>query len=370
MGKEKTVLIVAASGRALAASARRGGYVPLVADRFGDQDTLAAAAGHVWVDLNRPIDGEKLISALGDLLAGRDCAGIVCGTGFEDDAGLLARIGRRWQLIGNAAETVARLKDPLGFAEICAAANVPHPETSLAPPPEKANWLIKRAGGAGGWHIRPADGAAKLAKDTYFQRKVDGVPISALILGDGQGRIMFCGFTLQWPAPTLRHPFRYGGAVRPVEVDEATKRSMIAAVERICGVIALKGLNSADFMVDGKAFHLLEINPRPSATFDLFETEEKSLFALHVDACHGTLPAAPPAFEDAMAGVIVYAQHDLVAPAIEWPQWTADRPVAGSQIRSEQPLCSVFARALDAHRARRLVEERISAVHELLDVSV
>ena len=40
----RTVLIAAISGRALAASARRGGYVPLVADFFGDADTLV----RVW----------------------------------------------------------------------------------------------------------------------------------------------------------------------------------------------------------------------------------------------------------------------------------------------------------------------------------
>ncbi len=35
------VLIAATSGRALAASARRAGYRPLVADFFGDHDTIA-----------------------------------------------------------------------------------------------------------------------------------------------------------------------------------------------------------------------------------------------------------------------------------------------------------------------------------------
>ena len=36
MGRDKPVLIAAASGRALAAGARRAGYVPLVVDGFGD----------------------------------------------------------------------------------------------------------------------------------------------------------------------------------------------------------------------------------------------------------------------------------------------------------------------------------------------
>jgi len=157
MDRSKPVLIAAASGRALAASARRGGFVPLVADAFGDQDTLAAAAGHVRADLlDRPVDAEKLIAALAALADTADCAGIVCGSGFEDRADLLARLGERWTLLGNAADTVARIKDPLTFAAICRAANIPHPETSRAPPADRTGWLVKRAGGAGGLHVRAA----------------------------------------------------------------------------------------------------------------------------------------------------------------------------------------------------------------------
>lgn len=364
------MLIVSESGRALAASARRAGYVPLVADRFGDQDTLAVAGGHALVDLSRPIDGDRLVEALECLVAGRDCCGIVCGSGFEDDAALLARIGGRWTLLGNAPEAVARIKDPAAFAALCAAVNVPHPEISLLPPGDRTNWLVKRAGGAGGWHIRQAKDADDPGDGYYFQRRVSGTPISMLVAGDGRGGVAVLGFTAQWSAPTPKYPFRYGGAVRPAELEEGIKAPMIGAVTRICREIALKGLNSADFMVDGNTFHLLEINPRPGATFDLFEMEEKSLFAIHVEACAGVLPSHRPISGSAMAGAIVYAQCDVAAPAIAWPDWTADRPPAGGRIRAEQPVCSVFARAADSQRARRLVEERIAAVHELLDARV
>src|SRR5450759_5313634 len=158
MDRSSPVLIAAASGRALAASARRAGFMPLVADAFGDQDTLAAAACHVRVDLlDRPVDAGKLIAALDALARARDPAGIVCGSGFEDRADLLARIAQRWTLLGNGADTVARIKDPSAFAALCRAASIPHPETSLTPPADRAGWLTKRAGGAGGLHVRPAD---------------------------------------------------------------------------------------------------------------------------------------------------------------------------------------------------------------------
>src|SRR5262249_5775648 len=116
MDRERPVLIAAASGRALAASARRAGYVPLVADGFGDQDTLAAAASHVRVDFGRPIDGDRLITALQTLANSRDCAGIVCGSGFEDRPDLLINIGGRWPPLRHTPETHTPHKDPPGLS--------------------------------------------------------------------------------------------------------------------------------------------------------------------------------------------------------------------------------------------------------------
>src|SRR5262245_28756250 len=171
------VLIAAASGRALAASARRGGYAPLVVDAFGDQDTLASASAHVHVDLlNRPVDGETLIDALESLARAYDPIGIVCGSGFEDRADLLAQMAKRWRLLGNAPEIVARLKDPLGFAALCRAAAIPHPDTSLTTPQDPSGWLIKRTGGAGGQHIRSAGNGHLAGEGAYYQRRVAGMP--------------------------------------------------------------------------------------------------------------------------------------------------------------------------------------------------
>src|SRR5262245_15233812 len=334
MDRGRPVLIAAASGRALAASARRGGYIPLVADGFGDQDMIAVAGAHVRVDFARPINGDRLIAALQTLADSRDCIGIVCGSGFEDRADLLINIGKRWPLLGNSPETIARIKDPIGFAATCRQAGIPHPETSLAPPLDVEGWLAKRIGGAGGWHVRSADKAKKRGKDIYFQRRVNGEPVSALLLCDGSGVIVL-GFSAQWTAPTLRHPFRYGGAVRPAPLAEGVKQGMLAALRRLIAVMPLVGLNSADFVLEGDVFQLLEINPRPGATFDLFEPEGTSLFALHVDACRGTLPASAPSYRAAMAGAIVYAQQDIpAAPAFDWPEWTPDPPVAGRPARA------------------------------------
>src|SRR4029078_4998160 len=147
MNRATAVLIAAASGRALAASARRGGYAPLVADFFGDEDTAASSAAHVRLDygLARGMRYDTVIAALESLARAREPAGIVCGTGFEDRHDLLAALARRLTLFGTAPAVVARAKDPLTFAKLCQDCGVAHPDTSFGRPQDPANWLHQRA---------------------------------------------------------------------------------------------------------------------------------------------------------------------------------------------------------------------------------
>src|SRR5262245_27547081 len=159
MPRTTAVLIVAVSGRALAASARRGGYVPLVADFFGDQDTIAVAAAHVRLcgGLQRGMRRDNILPALESLAARLEPTGIVCGTGFEDRPELIGSIARRWKLLGNPSEVVARAKDPLGLWKLCCSNGVAHPDISFPPPSDPINLLRKRKGGTGRQRMRPGD---------------------------------------------------------------------------------------------------------------------------------------------------------------------------------------------------------------------
>ena len=359
------VLIAAASGRALAASARRAGYVPLVADFFGDQDTLAAAQAHVRMrpGSGRDIEPSQLIDAFRTLAATCDPSGAVCGTGFEDRPELLASIAKYWMLIGNSPATVERIKDPATLAGMCKRCGVPHPDTRLDAPDDTTGWLVKRKGGAGGTHIRAAHQDQRGAEGYYYQRFVAGDPVSALVLANGHSGLVL-GFSAQWSSPAPEQPFRYGGASQPAALAPETARAMTDAVQQLIPLVSLIGLNSFDFLVDGREFHLLEVNPRPGATLDIFELQSSApMFAMHVDACQGVLPRAPPTFYRAAASAIVYADEDIPRiPFVNWPGWSADRPIAGSAVSAQSPLCTVFASAATAVQAKKLVHQRTQAI--------
>jgi predicted ATP-grasp superfamily ATP-dependent carboligase len=339
--------------------------VPLVADFFADVDTHAAArACHKLDDLKRGMRWASLEPALAALAgqAPSPVIGVICGAGFEDRPELLAALAARWTLLGNDAETVAGIKAPDRFFAALSRLGIAHPTTTTQRPADGVGWLAKRRGGAGGSHVMRA-GLAHGDARIYFQQRVEGRAVSALFVGNGQeARVL--GFSEQWTAPTRRSPWRYGGAVRPADLSEAAQASMTHAVELVVPAFALNGLGSADFIVGAQGPMLLEINPRPGATLDIFDTNAVPLLRLHLDAVlDGKLPGGPLRFADAAASAIVYAPERLrVQSSMVWPAWAADRPNPSELIDKNRPICTVWARAATKEGARRLAQDRVNEI--------
>lgn len=360
---EPSILIAAASGRALAAAASRAGFRPLVADFFDDLDTRALAETNVVAgDMERGFEVQTLLEALHGLAARENPIGVVCGSGFEDRPEILDAIARHFPLYGNSAEAVARAKNPRLIAHLCRALAVPHPEIRFDPPTRPAGWLIKRQGGGGGLHVTSA--SRRRGPFEYYQRRVPGQPVSVLLLGDGH-RAQVLATSAQWATASGNMPFRFGGAVQPAEIDAALTREICAAASKLVAALALLGLNSVDFLATADRFHLLEINPRPGATLDIFA--HPRLFAAHLDSCRGLLPSESLVFTTSRATAIAYAPCDLAfMPELDWPAWCMDRQKPGTRLRKGDPVCTVLAEAAQPAMARALVGERLAALDEAL----
>jgi len=350
-------LIAALSGRALAAAAVRAGERAIVLDLFADRDTARHAEACFAVPRGPHGFARDAVLAAAARLAG-DVRGLVYGAGFEHDPALIGEIAGLVPLLGNRPETVAAAKDPLAFAAVLARLGLPHPPTTRAPPGGD-DWLIKPVGGSGGRHIAPA-GAAAARAGAYFQRRVAGRAVSAAFLADGRSAQVI-GFTEQWAAGDAASPFRYGGCAGPVRLSPALGAGIEAACQAITAALGLVGLNSLDLLVDGERFHVIEVNPRPGATLDIFDgLGGLSLWQLHLDAVAGRLPSiSHDAPAETRAAAVIYASDRIVIPpAMTWPAWTADRGTAGTVIDRGEPVCTVRARAATAIAARAHAERR------------
>lgn len=358
-------LVVATSARALAQSARKGGIEVVALDCFGDLDTRSAAhRAEAIPSADGSIDAERLVRRADALCPGPH-AGLVYGSGFEHRPALLGRLARGRALHGNDPATVARLKRPLAFAEILDAAGIPHPLTQTRRPSRTRGWLVKRIGGAGGGHVRPLTRDEQWdERDHYYQSRLAGRTLSLLFLADGR-RHRTVGLSEQWCDGSDRsRPFRYGGAVSDVPIGASLRARLDRAAARLVEHTGLRGLNSLDVLVRGEEYGVLEINPRPSATFELYDAKSPaSLFALHVAACRGELPSRIPMAPHAAAHAIVYAPASAVMPpAWTWPEWCTDLPPCGSRIEAGEPLVTVHAAAATPAASRTLARRRQRAV--------
>jgi len=379
-------LAVALSARPLAAAAHRAGARVIALDLFADEDTAELATLARGISASAPLtlpslrdgplplpqgergrclafDGAALLEAVEEH-RGR-ASGLIYGAGFEHEPALLEMLGSRIAILGNRAEVVGAVKDPRGFAALLARLGVPHPETRLAAPAD-GNWLAKRVGGSGGGHITCASAGA-IAAGFYVQRQIAGRAVSALFVGDGR-RARVLGHSEQWTSPTAEMPFRYGGCVGPVQLGAKIEAMIDELCQELVAALGLVGLNSLDLLLDGERFHVLEVNPRPGATLDVFDGRDGlSLWDAHIAGVAGRLVSFHDRMGRPRAAAVIYAPARLRIPlSFAWPDWTADRGRAGTLIESGEPVCTVMATAATPAEAREIVDMRARRLLERL----
>ncbi len=348
------VLIIALSGRALAAALRRDGDRCIVLDHFADEDTRRYADNCFALPSDgMGFDRDQLLDRVERLRDGVD--GLVYGAGFEHDPALLAALARRMPVIGNPPDVVAAVKEPFGFAALLSRLGLAHPAVR-GTKPDETGWLRKRRGGSGGTHIDIVE-RGEPESGSYWQRRAAGIPVSALFLADGRHALVL-GHSAQWTAPCAAAPFRYGGCAGPLPIAGRLAAAIGEACAAITRAVGLRGLNSLDMLVADDAFTVLEVNPRPGASLDVFD--HLPLWRYHRDAIVGRLPQSVPAPRRARAAAIRYAPARLRIPPSPWPAWSADRSPPGTVIEQDEPVCTVFASGATATAARAGAERRAS----------
>lgn len=343
-------------------------------DAFADTQTAALAEKSIAVQCgHHGFDAEPLITAV-DALNIRRFIGFVYGSGFEAQPELLVRLAERLPLIGNAPEAVAAVKNPARFFSALDQLHIPYPQVRHSITVADADdYLLKFGGGSGGTHIRPANARdISPVAQYYYQQKIAGCAVSLLFLADKQ-TIELIGFNEQWLHPSADAPYRYGGAVSHTPLPQAVKIQLVDAAQKLTRSFGLVGLNSLDAIVtsDNQVF-VLEINPRLSATVDLYHFEQPEMLQRHVQLCRGAsaLKSEPVASRSHHAHAILYAAQEMVLkeplPCLEWGVDTPSADQLPLKISAGDPVCTVIAEADHAAAAKKIAQHRVAIVENLL----
>ncbi|MFL9961864.1 ATP-grasp domain-containing protein [Paraburkholderia sediminicola] len=379
------VAVAGLSVRLLAQSALRAGLRVAALDVFGDRDTREAS--EVWFDIGDgalAIDRARLTDALTRVAHLPHFLGWIGASGLEPLMVQLLREPGLPRFIGNDAETNAAVREPRRFFALLDALHIAHPAVSFTRPPTAEGWLVKDAHGCGGTHIRAASApdAKALPAQGYFQRISNGRPLSVLFIG-ARGRAHPIGFAEQLTCTAGDLAFVHAGSIGPIAVPPQVAARVLEALDSLCERTGLAGINSCDFLLDGDAFEVLEINARPSATMALYEAASPDawphgLLACHLDACRGGRPPSTASTALARQPRWCAGQRVLFAPrAFTVSAGFSDTclldpschdvPMPGTRVEAGQPVCTLLLRAASADAARRALDAQHARVVQRIE---
>jgi len=364
-------LIVSRSGRALAASAKRAGYKVSVADYFADEDTKSFSES--VYQLQYDCDGfavKALLSHVEDVISRNPKLKLVIGSGFESTPELLDSLAELAPVFANSKESIVALKEPVNFFEMLDRNSIQHPDVLFSEPIDSKDYLIKRIAGIGGDHVIWCDQVdSEQGLACYFQKFIPGMVSSVVFLANGlQARIV--GFNQQLQSSEFADmPFLYQGAIT-ADNDTLENRDVIERIiNKITEETGLKGLCGLDYIVDefGQIV-VLEVNPRPPATFELHEVKQ-SLFDAHLVCFDGSLINDKRQDENAekfRGYAIFYAKNELkINDKINWPLWVKDRPSFGTKIPLKFPVCTVHAQENSIDKVKSLLFNRLNKIESI-----
>jgi predicted ATP-grasp superfamily ATP-dependent carboligase len=345
------ILVVAVSARMLAQLAVADGYEVTAVDRFGDVDLRAIAPGATAQS------NDAMVTLAADLQA--DAA--VYGAGLENRPELVRQLSEGRELLGTPPELLVPVRNPWEVGAAAKAAGARAPETrSIHGLPALAGarqgmWLRKPLRGGGGRGVRRWMGG-RVGPTEILQRHVYGLSCSAVAVGNGRGATTL-GITEQLHRGS---GFHWAGNMTPPRVPDDERAELEGQLAAVCTEVAtrfgVRGAFGVDAIWDGHDAWVLEVNPRPPASLELFGS---GVFEAHVRAARGLgalSVGSPRATGCAKVKLVLFADRVVRAPDPEW--WPAglvfDIPHAGETIKRDAPVCTLICATDDASEVAAL----------------
>jgi len=219
---------------------------------------------------------------------------------------------------------------------------------------------------------------------SYLQQFLDGPSHSALFLAQQEGGTELVGVTRQLlGAPAA--PFAHRGNIGPCPVPAPLMSRLRQVGNVLSSAFRLVGLFGVDYIRHGDEPWLVEINPRYTASVEIFElATHRKLLTEHLRAWGMDLVQSQPPGKPknvstnvpVVGKAILYAQRNMAAPVIEIddPRWRdlfavpafADVPWPGTAIAAGEPVMTMFTKGEDVRECADRIDELETFWHERL----
>ena len=370
------LLIIGASARAAVASARQSSWTIHAMDMFGDIDTRSQSKFHLLNDY--PTDCLSLLSAL------RPDA--ICVTGaMENHSSILHELTTRATLLAPAIDQIVRLRDPTNLQSVLTSSNWQYPRTFAANehlPDDETLWLKKPIASAAGQGIHAFDRTNSSSPDPtkIIQERISGRNISvSFLMHPARTDLLGCTEQLLGHREFQASEFQYCGSIGPLHIPPSINKKLQELGQFLQHEYSLRGLIGVDLILDDDQLWLIEINPRYTASMELFESQfNRSMIQLHLDS----FSKNPATFTRiGHAGIhygkaVLFARQTTQIPNEFQPMWQAalkcqqptiaDLPPIGAIVQAGHPLFTIFARSKSTAETREKLHQQATIFYDRL----
>ncbi len=360
------LLILGASARAAAASARRAGIEPYAIDLFADVDTQRLCEC-VRCRFDEYPEG------LFRLAANAPPMPWMYTGGLENYPDLITKLATERPLWGNPADVLNVVRDPFALSRTVTELGFATPkilagDNAMSLP---GRWLQKPRCGSGGHGIRFVKDGETISDPSrcVLQEHVPGPAMSAIYVSNDTD-CELVGVTEQLVGEPWLHakPFAYAGNIGPLDGNEALQQKLTTLGTRLAQRTGLIGVWGIDFILNNDTPFVIEVNPRYTASVEVFELASsfrafdwlRWIFANEPKPTQHTVPT------QCVGKAIYYAPRRFTVPTPFAQSCFADVPPPGSIIEAGQPVVTLFTTADDPEACRQQLKATAAELDRLV----
>ena len=190
---------------------------------------------------------------------------LIYGSGLEDKQGIYKVLRTETDIQGNDLEVLDFCNNILNLEKALNISGLQIPKTSIKPLPSKSKSIIKPLFSSGGLNI---SFYKKDKNNFYYQEFIPG-PTFSISFFIKKKKFFLLGYNRLFTLKNfITNPFIHAGAMK---ISKNKKFNQIHnAVEIFSSIIGLKGYNNIDFKIFNNKAYVLDINPRITSTFKIY----------------------------------------------------------------------------------------------------
>jgi len=311
-------------------------------------------------NLDKIQDITYLESFINNILIDYQNVGLLYGSGLEDKPEIYDCLRRKLSILGNDPKIISKCNDLRLLGNILDECDLKFPEYVNNTIGIKKRYLSKPFNSSGGYNISFSE---KYKKNYYFQEYLQGETYSISFFNH-KNNFIFLGFNKLLHLRNFDpHPFIHAGALTTNKFLEST--NIINSFKKLSEKLSMNGYNSIDFKILNEEVFVLDINPRITSTFKIYnDTYNNDLLHLIINPGLDKKLESHNNNKYAFVHMFVKEEYKFKNFFMDDPEFV-NLPNEGQHVGKNQPLLSIYLNSFSNLDLMTRLKEKISITTNL-----